>query len=503
MFGAYDLEDLFQTGALSGSPSEIFIHPDWNPFNLKYDADIAALILDDEVPYTKYIRPICLSTTELVSNEGYVTGWGRSEDTTKEHETIPKQIKIPIHSNENCFLESTEFTKISSKRTICGGARDGTGPCSGDSGSGLVVKSGNVFYLKGIVSASLTNQGQCDVTNFALYTNVDKFTSWIRNPTEELIVTSAPTTSKKPTTQTQVQLTKTKPVSQKPIYQQSSKIVYQNYSTLNPSSNSNCGVMSSTRSLIQGGNLANRDQFPWTVAVLSKQIAGNFEYISTGSLISDKHIITTGLSVAYLDQASQKYFARNPSDFNMYFGIQDLDRPTDVTSSLLKGAYQVLLHPSITHGYPRIANVGILVIKYPRAFGKYISPVCIPESDIDFKSTDVRAFAVGWGQDDTGNDSKIKKYAAVKIRTQPVCESYWSEYLTRGGSSKFFCAGGDGFNSACYRDQPLYVKKDSKWILRGLISIAMNLQDNTCDLNIPVLYEDVGQYRGWIKTIIN
>lgn len=132
MFGAYDLDDLFQTGALSGSPSEIFIHPEWNPFNLKYDADIAALILDDEVPYTKYIRPVCLSPTEIISTEGFVTGWGKSEDNTKDHENIPKQIKIPIHVNEDCFLESNEFTRISSKRTICGGSRDGTGPCLGE-----------------------------------------------------------------------------------------------------------------------------------------------------------------------------------------------------------------------------------------------------------------------------------------------------------------------------------------------------------------------------------
>ena len=184
LFGAYDLSEQYQTGTFSESPTDVFIHPDWNPSNQRYDADIAALLMEDDILYTKYIRPICLPQSDLTAKEGYVTGWGESEDTSKVHENIPKEIKIPIHANEFCFLESAEFTKISSPRTFCGGARNISGPCRGDSGGGVFVKVGNVFYLKGIVAASLmTISGQCDVTNFALYTNVEKFIDWIEDPT--------------------------------------------------------------------------------------------------------------------------------------------------------------------------------------------------------------------------------------------------------------------------------------------------------------------------------
>lgn len=140
LFGAYDLNDLFQTGSLSGSPTQIFVHPDWNPFSQRYDADIAALVMDDDIPYTKFIRPICLSPAELNVDVGYVAGWGESQDKTKDHENQPKQIKTPILPNENCFIESNEFAAIGSARTICGGARNasvGVGPCRGDSGKSL------------------------------------------------------------------------------------------------------------------------------------------------------------------------------------------------------------------------------------------------------------------------------------------------------------------------------------------------------------------------------
>ena len=124
LLGAFDLNEVHQTGVFWASLSKITIHPEWNPFNQRYDADIAVLIMEDEILYTKYIRPICLSLTELAAKEGYVTGWGKSEDTSKTHENLPKQIKIPILENEDCFLENHKFSFISSKRTFCGGARD-------------------------------------------------------------------------------------------------------------------------------------------------------------------------------------------------------------------------------------------------------------------------------------------------------------------------------------------------------------------------------------------
>lgn len=360
----------------------------------------------------------------------------------------------------------------------------------GDSGGGLFVKSGTVFYLKGLVSASLTNFGQCDVTNFALYTNVDKFMSWVKSPTEEL------------GTVTQQQPSYNKPsyneAPTKPLYSQSTtrpKVT----TTQKPVSN--CGLMSSGQGLIQGGSSTSRDQFPWTVAILVRQYYGNFVYFSTGTLISDRHIITTGLSVASLDPQTQQYIARSPKDFQMHFGISNLDQTSVQGSFSVDGAAQVILHPNIKHGFPRIANVGILVLGSSVQFNDYVSPACLPSSGFNYQESEGKnAFAVGWGQDDSGNDSKVKKFVSVKMRSENDCRHFWTDYSYE--RNKFFCAGGDGRRSACYRDQPLYVKSDNKWIIRGLISIAMNQPDNRCDLNKPVLYEDVGQFFQWIQSLL-
>lgn len=130
--GAYDLDDLNELGTYTISPSQIIVHPDWNPNIARYDADIAALIVEFEVPLTTFIKPVCIASNEMDVNGGSVTGWGKSENEQKEHENKPKELKIPIWSNEHCFLESSEFVNIASKRTFCAGSKDGRTVCTGN-----------------------------------------------------------------------------------------------------------------------------------------------------------------------------------------------------------------------------------------------------------------------------------------------------------------------------------------------------------------------------------
>lgn len=99
-----------------------------------FDADIALLIPDDVIPFTKLIKPICLweSSTDPTVTEGYIAGWGLSATSSKDYEPVPNQLKVPIHQGEDCLLYNPIFTQVSSKRTICGGSKNGAGPCLGE-----------------------------------------------------------------------------------------------------------------------------------------------------------------------------------------------------------------------------------------------------------------------------------------------------------------------------------------------------------------------------------
>lgn len=163
--------------------TKIKVHDDWHPHPFNYDEDIAMMTLEDEVSFTRFIKPICLWNFDFnpSNTAGCIAGWGKSSPlSSTHHEEVPNQLNLSVHTNKNCFLKHNELAAISSNRTFCAGNGDEVNVCHGDSGSGFVVEHESHFHLQGIVSASsLNNLETCDVTKHAIFTNVLKFKQWI------------------------------------------------------------------------------------------------------------------------------------------------------------------------------------------------------------------------------------------------------------------------------------------------------------------------------------
>lgn len=186
IFGAHDLGACFEAERVMLTPKNIFVHDDWNPLTIEYDADISLLKFEEgSIHFNTFVQPVCLwdSEDDPTATDGLIVGWGKSEDETKIHENLPKLIKAPIQTNENCFLNTKVLVDFSSNRTFCAGLRNGSGVCTGDSGGGLFIKVDGVYHLKGIVSSSFIKDVGCDVSRNAIYTNVLKFNDWIRDKT--------------------------------------------------------------------------------------------------------------------------------------------------------------------------------------------------------------------------------------------------------------------------------------------------------------------------------
>lgn len=208
--GKHDLSKSVERGSTSASPYAIHVHPDWKHYTDDYDADIALMVLKDPLTFSTSIHPICLwqHDAEPVQTTAAAVGWGRSESGAK-HENTPRDVVLDILPNEDCFLKSHRLASLSSKRTFCGGnPKEGKTVCNGDSGSGLFIQSANVWYLRGIVSSSFVINGVCDIKDYAVYTNVLKFTSWINQIIAE---TKAPTTDSVPQLLVPSSIPKTKP----------------------------------------------------------------------------------------------------------------------------------------------------------------------------------------------------------------------------------------------------------------------------------------------------
>lgn len=159
------------------------VHPDYQP--LSSDADIAVIALSERVEFTKFVRPVCLwegpdRLKEVVGRTGTVVGWGKDE-TGDFMTEVPKMVTLPVVSQEECIRSKYSFREITSERTFCAGFRNGTGPCNGDSGSGFVLKRGERWFLRGVVSTSLLDQElkTCDLNHYVVFTDASKFLDWI------------------------------------------------------------------------------------------------------------------------------------------------------------------------------------------------------------------------------------------------------------------------------------------------------------------------------------
>lgn len=191
--GQYNVEDLTESGMIIQRPRRIIPHPDyriWDTSAATSDADIAIIQLREQVKYSQFIRSACLWTgssdlSEIAGKQGLVAGWGRDE--TGQATTTPNKVSLQPVTNEVCIKSNRNFEYIVSSRTFCAGAKDGTGPCNGDSGAGWLVKMADGrWYLRGIVSSSLADPSKdnlCDLRNYVVFTDCAKFMDWIKKYT--------------------------------------------------------------------------------------------------------------------------------------------------------------------------------------------------------------------------------------------------------------------------------------------------------------------------------
>lgn len=261
LVGAFELNNHYEIGRMSITPSKIIIHDGWNPFVKRFTDDIAVLMLESEVKYTQYIQPICLLRQNDGSKEGIVAGWGKSESSKNKHENIPLVVEIPIEPNAECYRKNYILATIAWDKSFCAGTK-GVGVCSGDSGSAFFVKLGSKFYFKGLVSSSLKSDSGCSTDDFSIYTDVTKYFDFIQNP------------------------------------QNSRKIPellenIENFSTDDDSSKFSCGVTSSRLNFVVSEKISSNEQFPWVVSVWKRKPEG-FEFQGDGSLVTSQHVVTQG-----------------------------------------------------------------------------------------------------------------------------------------------------------------------------------------------------------------
>ncbi|KAH8338346.1 hypothetical protein KR059_000936 [Drosophila kikkawai] len=177
--GRYDLLDYAEDGAEMRNVRKMVWHPEYNTRVLS-DADIALVTMVRPVVFNDIIGPICLWTAEAsttVATYGSIAGWGTDEAGNLPTK-YPRVVEARIASATDCA--STWRATAVTDRTLCAGNMDGSGPCLGDSGGGLMVRRGSRWMLRGIVSSGERDpSGSCKLTQYVLYCDLAKHLEWI------------------------------------------------------------------------------------------------------------------------------------------------------------------------------------------------------------------------------------------------------------------------------------------------------------------------------------
>ncbi len=115
--------------------SELIMHPDWDPQDSHFTANIAIAVLKKPIKLSNEIRHVCLNTPSnpiqsLTGRVSRVFGWG----LTEEFETVTelRDVDVPLVDQALCNSSNPTLSTIMSDTSFCAGARDGkTGPCNG------------------------------------------------------------------------------------------------------------------------------------------------------------------------------------------------------------------------------------------------------------------------------------------------------------------------------------------------------------------------------------
>ncbi|XP_058795516.1 CLIP domain-containing serine protease HP8-like [Phymastichus coffea] len=157
---------------------EQIVHEDYAPYSAHQRYDIALLRLSRDMPYTDYIRPICLPDNSNVASKLTAAGWGRTE--LRSGSDIKLKVALPLVDFRQCSRVYRNHQVNLGEGQFCAGGEKGFDSCRGDSGGPIMMREKEArprWKVAGIVSFGPAN---CGMEGFpGVYTKVYDFLPWI------------------------------------------------------------------------------------------------------------------------------------------------------------------------------------------------------------------------------------------------------------------------------------------------------------------------------------
>lgn len=210
-------------------------------------------------------------------------------------------------------------------------------------------------------------------------------------------------------------------------------------------SNAACGVTKiklEFRSLVFGGEIIQRGEWPWLVAIYLAEAFG-VSFACGGNLISTRAVLTA----AHCVKSSNKVYL--PREVLLYFGHYNRLDWTE-SDSIRSRAVQIFIHPDYRkHKQMKDADLAIIITEEIIKFNEFIQPVCVTSEGQESESN---GFIVGWGRDslDRIASTHPRKIGLPIIEVDRCIEE--SPSIASALSNRTFCAGTLDGNGPCHGD---------------------------------------------------
>ena len=160
---------------------DVFVHPQWDTYNLDSPYDIALIQLSEPSPQPPIYPNIDLKSHTKVGDFSKALGWGTTNIHTFASSRYLQEVQLPIVSLPLCQAAYAGTYKLFAGQLCAGydvGGKDG---CAGDSGAPLIQHDGTDWRLLGLSSFGGTYQIPCGGEGlYGIYSNVHYYRDFVR-----------------------------------------------------------------------------------------------------------------------------------------------------------------------------------------------------------------------------------------------------------------------------------------------------------------------------------